>query len=178
MRTASLLLTATALLSTAASLNARTGDPEAPVDEIAADLSYGYCPQYLAGSFALENNATLDNLGFAASVVKKQHPRFGEVEMRSLDKADGGFAFGGASGKLCTVVAGGADLAKILQRWRHDMPMMGIAFTADAGNPSKPTVGLTAELYKGRLESGEMISIQLINAGSNAAIFQLFLSDE
>jgi hypothetical protein len=178
MRVAGLLPIAVGLLLEPACLQARTGDPTAPIEEEAADLGYGYCPQYLAGAFALEGNETLDKMGFVATVKKKQHPRFGELSVRSVEKADGGIAFGGAPEAVCTVVVDGDHRASVLERWRHDMPLAGFSFSADASNPSKPAPNITMELYRARLTATETLNVQLIDAAASAAIFQLFVTKE
>ena len=48
------------------------------IEEIAADLAYGFCPLFLAGQFSL-TAPELAARGFGTAIVKQPHPRVGEM---------------------------------------------------------------------------------------------------
>jgi hypothetical protein len=169
-----LLLTAAALLLPAA---ASAQGADKPIDEIAADLAYGYCPLYLAGQFALEGNPQLAGLGFAAKVEKRQHPRFGEFEQVSLKRADGEIGFGGAARKACNVVVIGAKREAALARLRSSMSLMGLEFKPAPSSPAP--AGITIETFKAPVE-GQFLNVQLIQGGGPTPMVsaQLYATEE
>ena len=169
------LAAAIALLSlpTAAAAQVR----EQPIDEIAADLAYGFCPLFLAGQFSL-TGPELAERGFGKTVMKQPHPRVGEMSLVEAKRPDGSIAFGGAAGKACTVVVGGASREAVLGKLRSSMAYMGLDFrpTANVG-PELP--GVKVETFKAPIE-GQMLYVQLIqaNAPKPTVVAQLFAMDK
>ena len=144
-----------ALLPASAAAQERTW----PIDEMAADLAYGFCPLYLAGQFSL-TGPELAERGFGSTVTKQPHPRVGEMQTVSARHKDGELVFGGAAGKACTVVVSGPKRAETLARLRSNMAFMGLDFQpSPAPGPSVP--GVKAETFKAPVD-GQMLYIQLV----------------
>ncbi|UZK65926.1 hypothetical protein [Sphingomonas sp. M1-B02] len=170
-----LALAACALLLPAA---AATQDVKPAIDQVSADLAYGYCPRFLAGQFALADNPRLVAFGFAPIVEKAPNPRFGELQMVTANRADGEISFGGAPQKVCSVVVTGANRDKALARLRSGMAQMGVPFKADLTNTGDRGA-VKLESYKGRVD-GQMLNVQLIQAGvpEPTVVAQLFVTAE
>ena len=134
---------------------------EWPIDEMAADLAYGFCPLYLAGQFSL-TGPELAERGFGSTVSRQPHPRVGEMETVSAKLKDGEVAFGGAPGKACTVVVSGPKRADVLARLRSNMAYMGLDFQP-APSPGPSVAGVTAETFKAPVD-GQMLYVQLVQA--------------
>ena len=147
------------------------------VDEIAADLAYGFCPLFLAGQFPL-NSVQLAERGFGAAITKQPHPRVGEMSLVTAKRADGEIAFGGASGKACTVVVSGPKRDAALQRLKDNMSYMGLAFERVA-NLTPDVPGLNVETFKAPVE-GQFLHVQLIQAEGPTPMVsaQLFATDK
>jgi len=150
---------------------------EFPIEEIAADLAYGFCPLFLAGQFSL-TSPQLAERGFGTTIVKQPHPRVGEMSLVSALRPDGEIAFGGASGKACTVIVGGPKRETVLARLRDNMAYMGLDFKATA-NVGAEQPGVTVETFKAPVE-GQMLYVQLIqaNAPKPTVVAQLFAMDK
>jgi hypothetical protein len=161
------------LLSTASSAQER----EFSIEEIAADLAYGFCPLFLAGQFSL-TGPELAERGFGTTIAKQPHPRVGEMSLVSAKRADGEVAFGGASGKACTVIVTGPKREAVLARLRDNMAFTGLPFepTANVG-PELP--GVTVETFKAPIEA-QMLYVQLAQTGGPqpAVAAQLFAMDK
>ena len=134
---------------------------EWPIDEMAADLAYGFCPLYLAGRFSL-TGPELAERGFGGTVSRQPHPRVGEMETVSARHKDGELAFGGAPGKACTVVVSGAKRPEVLARLRSNMAFMGLDFRPVA-DPGPSVAGVTAQSFEAPVD-GQMLYVQLIQA--------------
>ena len=150
---------------------------EQPVDEIAADLAYGFCPLFLAGQFSL-TGPELAERGFGKTVTRRPHPRVGEMSLVGAKLADGEIAFGGAAGKACTVVVTGADRPAVLARLRSNMAFMGLDFQPAAA-PGPEIAGVTVETFRAPVE-GQMLYVQLVQSGgaTPAVTAQLFAMDK
>jgi hypothetical protein len=161
------------LASTAGAAQAR----EFAIDEIAADLAYGFCPLFLAGQFPL-TSPELAERGFGPKIVKQPNPRVGEMSLVSAVRPDGEVAFGGASGKACTVIVSGPKREAVLARLRDNMSYMGLDF--------QPTANIGAELPGARVETfrapveGQILYLQLIQASAPqpTVVAQLFAMDK
>ena len=169
------------LLGAAAALLLASAAPAQPreygYEEIASDLAYGFCPLFLAGQFPL-NSPQLAERGFGTAIEKQPNPRFGELEVVTLKRADGEIAFGGAAGKVCTVVLGGGKRAAALEKLRETMSWTGLDFKP-VPNHVAPPAGVEVETF--RAESGaQALYVQLIEAGgpTPAAMAQLFVMDK
>jgi hypothetical protein len=134
---------------------------EWPIDEMAADLAYGFCPLYLAGQLPL-TAPELAERGFGATVSRQPHPRVGEMETVSARHKDGELTFGGAPGKACTVVVSGPKRPETLAKLRSSMAYMGLDFQP-AANPGPGVAGVTAESFKAAVD-GQMLYVQLVQA--------------
>jgi hypothetical protein len=146
---------------------------EYSVEEIAADLAYGFCPLFLANSFPL-TSPQLAERGFSTAIQKQLNPRFGQIEMVSAKRADGEIAFGGAAGKVCTVVVGGERKAAALARLRGSMSWTGLDFTP-APHTGATLPGVKVETFKAPVD-GQMLYVQLIEvaAPTPSVMAQLF----
>ena len=169
------LLAAFCLLLAAAPAAAQ--DRQWPIEEMAADLAYGFCPLYLAGQFSL-TGPELAERGFGATIEKRPHPRIGEMELVSAQRPDGEIAFGGAAGKACTVVVTGPQREAVLSRLRSSMAFMGLEFAAVA-SPGPEVPGVTVETFKAPVDS-QMLYLQLVQgAGPTPMVAaQLFAMDK
>src|SRR5215210_199607 len=98
-----------------------------PINEMAADLAYGFCPLYLAGQFSL-TGPELAERGFGPTVSRQPHPRVGQMETVSARHKDGEIVFGGAPGKACTVVVSGTKRVETLARLHSSRAFMGLDF--------------------------------------------------
>ena len=169
------LAAAALLLSLPAAASAQVR--EQPIDEVAADLAFGFCPLFLAGQFSL-TGPELAERGFGKTVVRQPHPRVGEMSLVEAKRADGTIAFGGAAGKACTVVVGGADRAAVLARLRKNMSFMGLDFqpTANVG-PELP--GVKVETFKAPADA-QSLYVQLVQAEvpTPTVAAQLFAMDK
>lgn len=138
---------------------------EWPIEEMAADLAYGFCPLYLAGQFSL-TGPELAERGFGKAITRQPHPRVGEMELVGAKLKDGEIAFGGASGKACTVVVTGSRRSEVLARLRSNMAYMGLDFQPVA-NPGPRISGVTAETFKAPVE-GQSLYVQLVQTETPA----------
>ena len=134
---------------------------EWPIDEMAADLAFGFCPLYLAGQFSL-TGPELAERGFGATVSRQPHPRVGQMETVSAKRADGEVTFGGAPGKACNVVVSGPKRVETLAKLRSSMAYMGLDFQP-ALSPGPSVAGVTAETFKAAVD-GQMLYVQLVQA--------------
>lgn len=133
------------------------------VEEIASDLAYGFCPLFLANAFPL-TSPQLAERGFSPAIRKQQNPRFGQIEMVAAKRADGEIAFGGAAGKVCTVVVGGERRAAALARLRDSMSWTGLDFKP-APHTGASLPGVKVETFKAPVD-GQMLYVQLIEAAA------------
>lgn len=155
---------------------------EQPIDEIAADLAYGFCPLFLAGQFSL-TGPELAQRGFGQTVTKQPHPRVGEVSLVGAKLPDGQIQFGGAAGKACTVIVSAPqpNRAAVLARLRSSMAFMGLDFQPAASpGPSVPALkGATIETFKAPVEN-QFLYLQHVQMDDPAGVIvaQLFAMDK
>lgn len=135
-----------------------------PIDEMAADLAYGFCPLFLAGQFSL-TGPELAERGFGTTIAKQPHPRVGEMSLVSARQADGAIAFGGASGKACTVVVTSPKRSEVLARLRQSMAYMGLDFQP-ADSPGPAVAGVAVETFKAPA-GPQILYVQLIQTGGS-----------
>jgi hypothetical protein len=153
-----------------------------PIDEIAADLAYGFCPLYLAGQFSL-TGPELEARGFGKAVSKQPHPRVGEMSLVEARLPDGQIAFGGAAGKACTVIvtAPKSTQGTVLARLRANMAFMGLDFKPAASpGPAVPALAAaTVETFRAPVET-QFLYLQHIQMGGPAGpvVAQLFAMDQ
>ncbi|HEX6374740.1 MAG TPA: hypothetical protein VFZ91_03360 [Allosphingosinicella sp.] len=147
-----------------------------PIEEMAADLAYGFCPLFLAGQFAL-TAPELAERGFGPQVTKQPHPRVGEMSLVSARREDGEIAFGGTPGKACTVVVSGPKREAVLAKLRGSMAYMGLDFHP-AANPGPAIAGLKVDTFKAPVDS-QMLYVQLVETERPMATVaaQLFAMD-
>jgi hypothetical protein len=134
------------------------------IEEVAADLAYGYCPLFLAGQFPLTGNPQLERFGFASEITAAEVPRMGRIETVTARRADGEIGFGGAPERLCNVTIRGERREAVLARLRRDMPMMGIVFAPDPAQTGDRG-GVSVESFKGRADAATMLNVQFLQAG-------------
>jgi hypothetical protein len=130
-------------------------------DEIAADAAYGLCPLFLAGQFPL-SSPQLAERGFGSAVQKQSHPRFGELQMVAVTRAEGEIAFGGAPGQVCMVVVTGAGRDAALARLRETMSFMGLPFEP-VPHQGRQLEGVTVDTFKAPVEK-QFLNVQLIQS--------------
>jgi hypothetical protein len=152
-------------------------DAQRPIDEVAADLAYGYCPLYLAGQFTL-TGPLLESRGFGKTIARQPHPRVGQMEMVTSKRPDGELGFGGAVGKACTVVVTGPKREAALARLRKNMAYMGLDMKPVA-NPGPAVRGLVVETFKAPVEA-QMLYVQLVQGRTPqpTVAAQLFVMDK
>jgi hypothetical protein len=177
MRSLALLAAAAIAVAPAAAQPVR----EQPIDEVAADLTYGFCPLFLAGQFSL-TGPELAARGFGKTISRQPHPRIGEMSLVEAKLPDGQVAFGGAAGKACTVIVSAPKArAAVLARLRSSMALIGLDFKPAASpGPSVPALaGSTVETFRAPVEK-QFLYLQHIQmagpAGPVAA--QLFATDQ
>jgi hypothetical protein len=146
---------------------------EQPIEEVAADLAFGLCPVFLAGQFPL-TSSQLAERGFSTNVQTAVHPRFGEMNVVEATRPDGKLAFGGAAGKVCTVVVQSAKREAVLTKLRSSMSLTGLAF-AKIANLTPDVPGITVETYSAAVDKQRLV-LQLIQAGGPTPVLavQLF----
>jgi hypothetical protein len=151
-------------------------DRQWPIEEIATDLAYGFCPLYLAGQFSL-TGPELAERGFGATVETKQDARFGQVSVVTAKRPDGEVTFGGVAGKTCTVVVAGPSREAALAKLHETMSYMGLDF-APTANLTPDITGTAVETFKAPVEA-QILYLQLIEAGgpTPAVIAQLFVME-
>ena len=155
---------------------------EQPIDEVAADLAYGFCPLFLAGQFSL-TGPELAERGFAKTVIKQPHPRIGEMSLVGAKLPDGQIQFGGAAGKACTVIVNApkSTRAAVLARLRANMAFMGLDFKPAANpGPDVPALkGATIETFKAPVDK-QFLYLQHVQMDEPAGIVvaQLFATDK
>lgn len=153
-----------------------------PIDEIAADLAYGFCPLLLAGQFSL-TGPELAQRGFGKSIIKQPHPRIGEMSLVEAKLPDGQVQFGGAAGKACTVVVSAPKSTRtaVIGRLRSNMAYMGLDFKPAASpGPSVPALkGATIETFRAPVEK-QFLYLQHIQMDEPAGIVvaQLFATNQ
>ncbi|HEU0098256.1 MAG TPA: hypothetical protein VFQ67_05705 [Allosphingosinicella sp.] len=181
----SLILLAAALAAAPAAAQPADGPAtvrEQPIDEVAADLAYGFCPLFLAGQLSL-TGPELAERGFAKTVVKQPHPRVGEMSLVGAKLPDGQVQFGGAAGKACTVVVSApkSTRAAVIARLRSNMAFMGLDFKpAPNPGPSVPALkGATIETFKAPVDK-QFLYLQHVQMDEPAGIVvaQLFATDK
>lgn len=152
-------------------------DRQWPIEEMATDLAYGFCPLYLAGQFSL-TGPELAERGFGPDVRKQPHPRVGEMSIVSARRPDGEIAFGGAPGKACTVVVAGPKREAVLAKLREAMSWMGLDFQPTA-NPGPEVPRVTAETFRAPVDA-QMLYVQLVQADGPppSVAAQLFAMDK
>ncbi|HEX8624907.1 MAG TPA: hypothetical protein VF782_07490 [Allosphingosinicella sp.] len=155
---------------------------EQPIDEVAADLAYGFCPLLLAGQFSL-TGPELAQRGFGKSVFKQPHPRVGEMSLVEAKRPDGLIHFGGAAGKACTVVVQAPKSTRdaVLARLRRNMAFMGLDFKPAASpGPSIPALAKAkVETFRAPVEK-QFLYLQHIQMDDPAGVVvaQLFATDQ
>lgn len=144
--------------------------------EIAADLAYGFCPLFLAGQFPL-TSPQLAERGFGTGIVTEPHPQFGEVRLVTVKRAEGDIAFGGASGKLCTVVVRGSGRQAALAHLRKTMSYTGLDFKP-VPTPAAPG-GVGVQAYKAAVQ-GQFLNVQLIEGPESepVTVVQMFATNQ
>ncbi len=153
-----------------------------PIDEIAADLAYGFCPLFLAGQFSL-TGPELAERGFGKTVARQPHPRVGEMSLVEARLPDGRIQFGGAAGKACTVIvhAPKSTRGAVLARLRSSMAFMGLDFKPAASpGPSVPALaGSTIETFRAPVDK-QFLYLQHIQMDDPAGVVvaQLFATDQ
>ena len=171
---ASLLAAAAALLvaSPAAAQPGQYG-----FEEIASDLVWGFCPLFLADRFALDG-PELAERGFDKAVQKQPHPRFGELHLVGLKRAEGEIGFGGAPGQFCTAVVAGGSRESTLKKLRETMSWTGLNF-APTPHTGAQIPGTSVEAFKAAADS-QFLYVQLIQAGGPkpVLIVQMFAMGE
>ena len=115
----------------------------------------------LAGQFSL-TGPELAERGFGKNVVKQPHPRVGEMSLVEAKRPDGSIAFGGAAGKACTVVVGGASREAVLGKLRSSMAFMGLDFKPTA-NVGSDLPGVKVETFKAPVDA-QTLYVQLVQA--------------
>jgi hypothetical protein len=175
--TARLLLAAAAAATVLLPASAPAQPRQYGYEEIASDLAYGFCPLFLAGQFPL-NSPQLAERGFATAVQKQQDPRYGELQMVTLERADGEIVFGGAAGKVCSVILGGGKRGAALAKLRETMSWTGLDFKPAANHVAAPA-GVKLETFRAD-SGGQALYVQLIEAEQPApmVIAQLFVMDK
>lgn len=155
---------------------------EQPIDEIAADLAYGFCPLFLAGKFSL-TGPELEERGFGKTIVRRPHPRVGEISLVEAKLPDGQIQFGGAAGKACTVIVSAprSTRAAVLATLRSNMTFMGLDFKpAESPGPSVPGLAAaTIETFRAPVEN-QFLYLQHIQMDEPAGLVvaQLFVTDK
>ena len=152
-------------------------DRQWPIEEMAADLAYGFCPLYLAGQLSL-TGPELAERGFGPKVTKQPHPRVGEMSLVGAKLPDGEIAFGGAPGKACTVLVTGAKRDAALARLRASMGFMGLDFQP-AASPGPALAGVEVETFKAPVD-GQTLYVQLVRTSTPQPTIaaQLFAMDK
>ena|GEM_PF-2787037 len=148
-----------------------------PIEELAADLAYGFCPLLLVGELKLDNSQLTEH-GFGTKVEKLTDPRFGELSFLGAKRPDGEIAFGGAAGKACSVVVQGPKLPAVMARLKSAMVLTGLRFAATANlTPAPP--GVAVETFRAAVDK-QFLYLQLIDAGGPkpAVLAQLFVMDK
>ena len=177
-------LIAAAIAAPAAAQPPGTAAPlrEQPIDEIAADLAYGFCPLFLAGQFSL-TGPELEQRGFGKKITKQPHPRVGEMSLVEAKLPDGQIQFGGAAGKACTVIVSApkSTRAAVLARLRSNMAFTGLDFKPAASpGPSVPMLkGAAIETFKAPIDN-QFLYLQHIQMDEPAGLVvaQLFATDK
>jgi hypothetical protein len=153
-----------------------------PIDEVAADLAYGFCPLFLAGQFSL-TGPELAERGFGKTVARQPHPRVGEMSLVEARLPDGQIQFGGAAGKACTVIvhAPKSTRSAVLAKLRTSMAFMGLDFKPAASpGPSVPALaGSTIETFRAPVDK-QFLYLQHIQMDDPAGVVvaQLFATDQ
>jgi hypothetical protein len=155
---------------------------EQPIDEIAADLAYGYCPLFLAGQFSL-TGPELAQRGFGKTIVRQPHPRVGEMSLVGAKLPDGQIQFGGAAGQACTVIVSAPKSTRgaVLARLRSNMAFMGLDFkpAVSPGPGVASLAGAKIETFRAPVEK-QFLYLQHIQMDDPAGVVvaQLFATDQ
>ncbi|HEX8300236.1 hypothetical protein [Sphingomonas sp.] len=149
-----------------------------PIEEVTADLAYGYCPLYLGGQFAITGNPVLKAFGFGEKISTQQHAR-GEIKAVGAKRPDGELNFGGVKDQVCQVMMAGPKRAAAWDMLHKNMAFLGFDFKA---NPTNTGVrnGAKVETYKA-LVGKQFLYVQLIEAtitGIPTVIAQIFVMDQ
>lgn len=148
-----------------------------PVEEVAADVSYGFCPLYLTEQFPLTGNPLLAERGFGETVQTSHNDRFGEIEQVVAVLPDGAVAFGGASGQVCTTTVTGDNLEIVWAQLHKSMSYMGFDFQPDPENTGDRGTS-KLETFKAPVE-GQQLYLQLARTTEpTAVVAQLFVMAE
>lgn len=176
------LAAAALTLATSGAASAQVRDQ--PIDEVAADLAYGFCPLFLAGQFSL-TGPELEARGFGKTISRQLHPRVGEMSLVEAKRADGEIAFGGAAGKACTVVVKAPKVrSAVIGRLRSSLSFLGLDFKPSASpGPAVPAAlkDAVVETFKAPVDN-QFLYVQHVQvggaSGSGPVIAQLFAMDK
>ena len=152
-----------------------------PIEEIAADLAFGFCPLFLAGQFSI-TGPELAERGFGKTITRQPHPRVGTMSLVEAKLPDGQIEFGGAAGKACTVVvhAPRSTRAAVLAKLRSNMAFTGLDFKPSASpGPAVPALkGATVETFKAPVDK-QFLYLQHVQMDDPTGIVvaQLFAAD-
>lgn len=147
------------------------------VAEIATDMAFGFCPLFLAGSFPL-TGPRLEERGFAPAIETQQNPRFGEVRMVTAKRDDGTISFGGAAGKVCTVVVTGGKRVEALAGLRERMSWTGLEFAPEPYSGAA-VPGVKVESFAAPVEK-QLLHVQLVESGGESPFIlaQLYATEK
>jgi hypothetical protein len=129
------------------------------VTEAARDGVFGFCPLFLAGQFALKDNAQLTMRGYSATPVAGVSSKWGATETVSASFTDGDVQFGGAPGKVCSVTITGTARAAAAKAVRGDLsPFAQFDMKADPAN-SSTRPGVAIEAFAGRIDATTVLHL-------------------
>jgi hypothetical protein len=146
-----------------------------PIEDVASDAAFGFCPLFLAGRFGLDA-PELAQRGFGTEVETAPDERFGQLSVVTTERDDGRMAFGGATGKICIVVVDGPHRADVLSALRDRKDWTGLAFEAVDAPDEAPDRNV--ETFRAAVE-GQALYLQLFEAETSVPIVvaQLFAMD-
>jgi hypothetical protein len=167
------------LLAVSASAQQKPQD----IAALAADLAYGFCPQFMNGEAVMLNNADLISRGFAAQPSVRNQPGVGEFQLLGQTLADDDVTLGGVPSSLCQVNVIGPSSAEAEKQFRAGLNDLGFTFEPDTENTKPHPSGGKVETLKSKVSDKVVIRVQFMNGtlGSNKvpiAGFQLFSSEK
>jgi hypothetical protein len=147
-----------------------------PVEDIASDLAFRYCPLFLANKFPLNDNTQLDGLGFEGEIKTQPNARFGEIQYRAQNRNGLQFSFGGTVGKICQVLVVGNGSASVDAAMRKRVSKH---FAPDPSETRVNTDGSRVETLMARVSENAVLKIQFVTRPSPpTAGFQMFMTDQ
>ncbi len=152
-----------------------------PIEALAADLAYGFCPQFMSGEAVLDANADLIARGFPAEAQRGVDASLPEFVQLVQARGDGEISVSGVPQSLCRVFVIGDSASAALEAFRAGVDALDLALVPDPENSGARNGGILDSLMVVTAD-GNMIGVQFfvgaLSDGSPLAAFQINVQEQ